>query len=44
MAFLRTTRPEEDFEVIRGRNVMLRQPTPADYAAWAELRALAAPT
>ena len=40
MAFLRTTRPEEDFEVIRGRNVMLRQPTPADYAAWAELRAL----
>ncbi len=40
VAFLRTTRPEEDFEVIRGRNVVLRQPSAADYAAWAELRAL----
>lgn len=39
MAFLRSTRPEDDFEVIRGRAVLLRQPTAGDYAEWAELRA-----
>jgi ribosomal-protein-alanine N-acetyltransferase len=40
VAFLRSTRPEEDFDVIRGRNVVLRQPLASDYAEWAELRAL----
>ena len=40
MAFLRSTRPEEDLDVIRGRNVVLRQPMAGDYAEWAELRAL----
>ncbi|WP_181338207.1 GNAT family N-acetyltransferase [Hyphomicrobium methylovorum] len=40
MAFLRTTRPEEDLEVVRGRDVTLRQPQALDYAQWAELRAL----
>lgn len=40
MAFLRSTRPEEDFDVIRGRAVVLRQPLAGDYAEWAELRAL----
>lgn len=39
MAFLRTTRPEEDFEVIRSRMVLLRQPLAGDYGDWAELRA-----
>ena len=39
MAFLRSTRPEEDFEVIRGRAVLLRHPTAGDYAEWAEIRA-----
>lgn len=40
VAFLRSIRPEEDFEVIRGRNLLLRHPAASDYAAWAELRAL----
>jgi ribosomal-protein-alanine N-acetyltransferase len=40
VAFLRSTRPEEDFDVIRGRAVVLRQPLAGDYAEWAELRAL----
>jgi ribosomal-protein-alanine N-acetyltransferase len=40
VAFLRSTRPEEDFDVIRGRTVILRQPVASDYAEWAELRAL----
>jgi [ribosomal protein S5]-alanine N-acetyltransferase len=40
VAFLRSIRPEEDLEVIRGRAVMLRQPAAADYTEWAELRAL----
>jgi [ribosomal protein S5]-alanine N-acetyltransferase len=40
VAFLRSIRPEEDIEVIRGRTVTLRQPAAADYAEWAELRAL----
>lgn len=39
MAFLRSTRPEEDFEIIRGRAMLLRQPAAGDYAEWAELRA-----
>lgn len=39
MAFLRSTRLEEDFEIIRGRAVLLRQPAAGDYAEWAELRA-----
>jgi ribosomal-protein-alanine N-acetyltransferase len=40
MAFLRSFRPEEDFEVVRSGNLLLRQPTATDYAQWAELRAL----
>lgn len=40
MAFLRATRPEEDFDGFRGRSVVLRQPLAGDYAEWAELRAL----
>ncbi|MFT3732313.1 MAG: GNAT family protein [Hyphomicrobium sp.] len=40
MAFLRSIRPEEDFEVVHGRSLTLRQPVVADYTAWAELRAL----
>jgi ribosomal-protein-alanine N-acetyltransferase len=40
VAFLRSIRPEEDFEVVHGRNLMLRHPVVADYAAWVELRAL----
>lgn len=39
MAFLRSIRPDEDFEVVHGRNLTLRQPLPADYTAWADLRA-----
>lgn len=38
MAFLRSIRPDEDFEVVHGRTLTLRQPAPADYPAWAELR------
>jgi len=38
VAFLRSSRPEDDFEVIRGRAVLLRHPTAGDYADWAELR------
>jgi ribosomal-protein-alanine N-acetyltransferase len=40
MAFLRSFRPEEDFEIVRSRNLVLRQPTAPDYPQWAELRAL----
>ena len=40
MAFLRSIRPEEDLELIRGRTLILRQPAASDYAEWAELRAL----
>jgi len=39
VAFLRSIRPDEDFEVVHGRNLTLRQPLPADYTAWADLRA-----
>lgn len=39
MAFLRSTRHEEDFDIIRGSRVLLRHPLAADYAEWAELRA-----
>lgn len=40
MAFLRSIRPEEDFEVVHGRALTLRHPLASDYAEWAELRAL----
>jgi ribosomal-protein-alanine N-acetyltransferase len=40
VAFLRSIRPEEDFEVVHGPRLTLRQPVVADYTAWAELRAL----
>jgi ribosomal-protein-alanine N-acetyltransferase len=40
VAFLRSFRPEEEFEVVRGRNLLLRQPAATDYSEWAELRAL----
>lgn len=40
MAFLRSIRPDEDFEVVSGRSLTLRQPVVADYNPWAELRAL----
>jgi [ribosomal protein S5]-alanine N-acetyltransferase len=40
VAFLRSIRPEEDFEVVHGRRLTLRHPVVADYTAWAELRAL----
>lgn len=40
MAFLRSVRPEEEFDLIRGRTVTLRHPAATDYAEWAELRAL----
>jgi ribosomal-protein-alanine N-acetyltransferase len=40
VAFLRSTHPYEDIEVIRGPVLTLRQPAVADYAEWAELRAL----
>lgn len=40
MAFLRSFRPEEDFEVVRSRSLTLRQPAATDYSEWAELRAL----
>lgn len=39
MAFLRSIRPDEDFEVVHGPRLTLRQPAAADYAEWAELRA-----
>jgi ribosomal-protein-alanine N-acetyltransferase len=35
VAFLRSTRPEDDFEVIRGHAVLLRQPMAGDYSEWA---------
>jgi ribosomal-protein-alanine N-acetyltransferase len=40
MAFLRSIRPDEDFEVVSGRALTLHRPVVADYTAWAELRAL----
>jgi [ribosomal protein S5]-alanine N-acetyltransferase len=40
VAFLRSIRPDEDFEVVSGRSLTLRQPVVADYTSWAELRAL----
>lgn len=40
MAFLRSIRPDEDFEIVHGRALTLRHPVVADYTAWAELRAL----
>jgi [ribosomal protein S5]-alanine N-acetyltransferase len=40
LAFLRSIRPDEDFEVVHGRSLTLRQPVAADYSVWAELRAL----
>jgi [ribosomal protein S5]-alanine N-acetyltransferase len=40
LAFLRSIRPDEDFEVVHGRALTLRQPVVADYMEWAELRAL----
>jgi [ribosomal protein S5]-alanine N-acetyltransferase len=40
MAFLRASLPEDYLETIRGRTLVLRAPVMADYAQWAELRAL----
>jgi [ribosomal protein S5]-alanine N-acetyltransferase len=40
VAFLRSIRPDEDFEVVHGRALTLRQPVVGDYTEWAELRAL----
>nr|HPG88595.1 GNAT family protein [Hyphomicrobium sp.] len=40
MAFLRSALPEDYLDAIRGRTLVLRPPTVADYASWAELRAL----
>jgi ribosomal-protein-alanine N-acetyltransferase len=40
VAFLRSIRPEEEFEVVRSRALLMRQPAVGDYAEWAELRAL----
>lgn len=40
MAFLRAPLPEDYMEPIRGRTLVLRPPTMADYGAWAEVRAL----
>ena len=40
MAFLRSAVPEDYLDAIRGRSLVLRPPSPNDYAAWAELRAL----
>ena len=39
MAFLRSVRPEEDLEIIRGQRLTLRHPAISDYDRWAELRA-----
>lgn len=40
MAFLRPAVPEDYLEPIPGRGIVLRPPAVADYAEWAELRAL----
>lgn len=40
MAFLRSALPEDYLDAIRGPTLVLRPPTVADYASWAELRAL----
>jgi [ribosomal protein S5]-alanine N-acetyltransferase len=40
MAFLRSALPEDYLDAIRGEKLVLRPPAVADYAAWAELRAL----
>lgn len=40
MAFLRSPLPEDYLEPITGAHLTLRPPAIADYAAWAELRAL----
>lgn len=40
MAFLRAPLPDDYLAPIRGQSLILRPPTPGDYAAWAELRAL----
>lgn len=40
MAFLRSPSPEDYLDPIRGRTIVLRAPAIADYASWAELRAL----
>lgn len=40
MAFLRAPAPEDYLDPVVGRSVVLRPPTAADYAEWAELRAL----
>ncbi|NOT70695.1 MAG: GNAT family N-acetyltransferase [Hyphomicrobium sp.] len=40
MAFLRSALPEDYLDAIRGEVLVLRPPAVADYAAWAELRAL----
>jgi ribosomal-protein-alanine N-acetyltransferase len=40
MAFLRSALPEDYLDAIRGETLVLRPPAVADYAAWAELRAL----
>lgn len=39
MAFLRSPLPKDYLEPIIGMRIALRAPQPADYAAWAELRA-----
>jgi [ribosomal protein S5]-alanine N-acetyltransferase len=40
MAFLRSALPEDYLDAIRSESLVLRPPAIADYAAWAELRAL----
>ena len=40
MAFLRSALPEDYLDAIRGETLVLRPPAVADYATWAELRAL----
>lgn len=40
MAFLRSALPEDFLEPIPGHGLVLRPPSTADYAEWAELRAL----
>jgi ribosomal-protein-alanine N-acetyltransferase len=40
MAFLRSALPEDYLDAIRGQTLVLRPPVVADYASWAELRAL----
>ncbi|CAA2142638.1 GNAT family N-acetyltransferase [Hyphomicrobium sp. ghe19] len=39
MAFLRSIRPDEDFETVQGPALTLRQPAASDYAEWSALRA-----